>query len=41
MQSDEQQGNIEKAIIEVSSKYVTENGMEISASVMLALAYKA
>ncbi|MFN6474889.1 class I SAM-dependent methyltransferase [Nostoc sp. DedQUE07] len=40
MQTDEQRRNIENAIIEGASKYVTENGVEIPASVMLAVAYK-
>ena len=40
MQTDEQRRNIENAIIEGASKYVTENGVEIPASVVLAVGYK-
>jgi hypothetical protein len=40
MQTNEQWRNIENAIIEAASKYVTENGVEIPASVMLAVGHK-
>ncbi|MHC5779442.1 hypothetical protein [Nostoc sp.] len=40
MQTLEQRRKIENAIIEGASKYVTDSGVEIPASVMLAVAYK-
>lgn len=40
MQTKEQRHNIENAIIEGAKKYVTDDGVEIPASVMLAVAHK-
>ncbi|BBD64985.1 hypothetical protein NIES4072_13510 [Nostoc commune NIES-4072] len=40
MQTLEQRRNIENAIIDGASKYATDNGVEIPASVVLAVGYK-
>ncbi|MEH1942722.1 MAG: class I SAM-dependent methyltransferase [Nostoc sp.] len=40
MQTEEQRHNIENAIIEGAKKYVTESGLEIPASVVLAVGHK-
>ncbi|WP_179198063.1 hypothetical protein, partial [Nostoc sp. T09] len=40
MQSQEQRQNIENAIIEGAKKYATDSGVEIPASVVLAVASK-
>lgn len=40
MQTPEQRRNIENAIIDGALKYATDSGVEIPASVMLAVGYK-